>query len=107
LAILLLTQMFYKKKVPAKVAKKKSNNITPDDVTNAATKSAFSKQSTHRTTICGHGHIPYKITCQDKFAKMMNDIFDQMDSANDNDFFLNEYPHQVDDVPRIYYLDFD
>jgi len=37
----------------------------------------------------------------------MNDIFDQMDSANDDRLFLNEYPHYVGDVPYIYYLDFD
>jgi len=116
-----------KKKVQAKVvkekvAKKKSDNIThgmsssssgdTSDFTNTApkivaAKSAFSKPSTHRTMINGCGHIPYKITCQDKFTKMMNDIFDQMDLANDDNLFLNEYPHHVDDVPHIYYLDFD
>jgi len=106
------------KVVKEKVAKEKSNNITHgmssslSGDTNAvpkivAAKGAFSKLSTHRTTICGHSHIPYKITCQDKFTKMMNDIFDQMDLANDDNFFLNEYPHHVDDVPCIYYLDFD
>jgi len=38
---------------------------------------------------------------------MMNGIFDIMDLANDDNFFLNEYPHHVGDVPYIYYLDFD
>jgi len=38
---------------------------------------------------------------------MMNDIFDKMDSVDDDDFFLNEYPHCVDNVSHIYYLDFD
>jgi len=37
---------------------------------------------------------------------MMNDIFDRMDLANGDDFFLNEYLNCVD-VPYIYYLDFD
>jgi len=27
--------------------------------------------------------------------------------ANDDNLFLNEYPHCADDVPHIYYLDFD
>jgi len=63
----------------------------------------FSKPSTHRTAISGHGHIPYKVTCQEESTNMMNDIFDKMDLADDDDFFLNEYPHCVGDVPHIYY----
>jgi len=82
--------------VKEKATKKKSDNITCDtssssssssssslssDVINAVPKivgaqNLFSKPSTHRTSINGRGHIPYKITCQDKFTNMMNDIFD-------------------------------
>jgi len=115
------------KVIKEKVTKEKSDNITCNDITChpsssslslssgdtntlpkiVATKSAFSKPSTHRTTINGRSHIPYKIICQVKFTKMMNDIFDKMDSVNDDNFFLNEYLHHVGDVPYIYYLDFD
>jgi len=35
--------------------------------------------------------------------KMVNDILDE----DEDNFFLNEYPHHVDDVPHIYSLDFD
>jgi len=57
----------------------------------------------HRTAIDGRSHIPYNITRQDEFKKMLNDILDE----DKDNFFLNEYPHHVDDVPHIYSLDFD
>jgi len=114
-----------KKKVPAKIVKEKvtkekcsiesqvlTSSLSSDDIPDTApkiitTQNLFSKPSTHRTSINGCGHIPYKITCQDKFTNMMNYIFDKMDLANDDNLFLNEYPHCADNVPHIYYLDFD
>jgi len=80
-----------KKEEPAKLDKSKTGLIT------------FKDPSTHQTAIDGRGHIPYKITGWDEFKKMVNDI---LDKDKDN-FFLNEYPHHVDDVPHIYSLDFD
>jgi len=79
------------KEEPAKSNKLKKGFIT------------FKDPSTHRTAIDGRGHIPYKITKQDEFKKMINDILDQ----DKNNFFLNEYPHHADDVAHIYSLDFD
>jgi len=108
-----------KKKVPAKITKEKclvenktctsdkSETSSSDAPKITATQSSFSKPSTHRTAINGRGHFPYKVTCQQEFTNMMNDIFDKMDSEDDDDFYLNEYPNCVDDVPYIYYLDFD
>jgi len=90
-----------KKKVPAKLVKEKPNNVTPNNVTPQVL--TFKKPSMHRLVIDSRCHIPYKITGYDEFEKMVNDILDE----NEDNFFLNEYPHHVDDVPHIYSLDFD
>jgi len=63
----------------------------------------FKKPSTHRLAIDGRGHIPYKIAGYNEFKKIVNDILDK----DEDNFFLNEYPHHVDDVPHIYSLGFD
>jgi len=99
-----------KKKVPAKITKGKCSveiqtctSSSSDAPKIVAAQNSFSKPSTHRTAIYGCGHIPYKITCQDEFKEMVNEILDE----DGDNFFLNEYPHCADDVPYIYSLDFD
>jgi len=90
-----------KKKVPAKLVKEKPNDVTPNNVTPKVL--TFKKPSTHRLAIDGRGPIPYKITRYNEFKKMVNDILDE----DKDNFFLNEYPHHVYEVPHIYSLDFD
>jgi len=83
------------------MVKEKPDPITPKIITSKTL--TFKNPSTHRLVIDVCGHIPYKITRQEEFKKMVNDILDE----DKDNFFLNEYPHHVDDVPHIYSLDFD
>jgi len=99
-----------KKKVLAKIDKEKCSveiqtcTLSSSDAPKiVAAQNSFSKPSTHRTAINGHGHILYKVTCQDEFKEIVNEILDE----DGDNFFLNEYPNCVDDVPYIYSLDFD
>jgi len=90
-----------KKKVPAKAAKEKPNDVITNNLTPKVP--TFKKLSTHRSAIDGCGHIPYKITGRNEFKKMVNEILDE----DEDNFFLNEYLHHVDNIPHIYSLDFD